>query len=95
MNGAADAVTREVTVVNRKGLHARASAMVVAKVAEMPGSEVLVAKDGQSAAGNSILDLMMLGAARGHVVQISVAGAEREARLAELVALFEAGFGED
>jgi phosphocarrier protein HPr len=86
---------REVTLVNKRGLHARASAKFVAAVAAMPGCEVKVSKDGHSAAGGSILGLMMLGAARGDTVELCVSGADAEARLAELVALFEDGFGED
>lgn len=86
---------REVTIVNKRGLHARASAKFVAAVAGMDGCQVRVAKDGHSAAGGSILGLMMLGAARGDTVELAVSGREAEQRLAELVALVEGGFGED
>jgi phosphocarrier protein HPr len=86
---------REVTIVNKRGLHARASAKFVAAVAGMGGCEVRVARDGHSAAGGSILGLMMLGAAKGDTVELSVNGAEAEERLAELVAMIEDGFGED
>ena len=86
---------REVTIVNKRGLHARASAKFVSAVAAMDGCQVRVAKDGHSAAGGSILGLMMLGAAKGDKVELSVSGQQAEARLAELVALVEDGFGED
>ena len=86
---------REVLIVNKRGLHARASAKFVATVAQMEGTQVQVSKDGNSAAGGSILGLMMLGAAKGDTVELAVGGAEAEARLAELVALVENGFGED
>ncbi len=86
---------REVTIVNKRGLHARASAKFVAAVAAMDGCEVRVTKDGHSAAGGSILGLMMLGAAKGDTVELSVKGADADARLAELVELVEGGFGED
>ena len=86
---------REVTIVNKRGLHARASAKFVAAAAAMDGCEVRVAKDGHSAAGGSILGLMMLGAAKGDTVELIVKGAEAEARLAELVEMVEGGFGED
>jgi phosphocarrier protein HPr len=86
---------REVTIVNKRGLHARASAKFVGAVAAMEGCEVHVAKDGHSAAGGSILGLMMLGAAKGDTVELSVKGADAEARLAELVEMIEGGFGED
>lgn len=87
--------SREVVIVNKRGLHARASAKFVGAVAAMDGSTVRVAKDGHEAGGASILGLMMLGAAKGDTVTLSVAGDAAEARLAELVALVEAGFGED
>ena len=88
-------LSKQVTIVNKRGLHARASAKFVAAVAGMHGAEVRVAKDGHSAAGGSILGLMMLGAAKGDTVELSVRGADAEQRLAELVALVEGGFGED
>lgn len=85
-----------VTIVNKRGLHARASAKFVGAVAALPeGSMVKVAKDGNEAAGGSILGLMMLGAAIGSDIELIVDGTNAEAVLAELVALVEDGFGED
>jgi len=85
-----------VTIVNKRGLHARASAKFVGAVADLPESaEVKVAKDGNVAAGGSILGLMMLGAAKGDYVELIVGGADPEGVLAELVALVEDGFGEE
>ena len=86
---------REVTIVNKRGLHARASAKFVAAVAAMDGCDVQVSKDGHSAAGGSILGLMMLGAAKGDRVELCVKGANADDRLGELVAMVEDGFGED
>jgi len=86
---------KHVTIVNKRGLHARASAKFVGAVAAMDGCQVHVAKDGHSAAGGSILGLMMLGAAKGDAVEITVTGQAADQRLAELVALIEDGFGED
>ena len=90
-------VTREtVTIVNQRGLHARASAKFVNAVSKLPeGIEVIVAKDGTDANGASILGLMMLGAAKGDTVELLVEGENAESVLAELAALVEAGFGED
>lgn len=89
-----------VTIVNEKGLHARASAKFVGMVSEMAdGLDVQVAKDGTSAGGGSILGLMMLGAARGDSVEICVEGGDgpkdADAALAKLVGLVKDGFGED
>lgn len=87
---------RSVTIVNRRGLHARASAKFVGAVAALPeGVRVTVSKAPNSAAGGSILGLMMLGAAKGDVVEVAVEGADAEGVLAQLCGLIEAGFGED
>ncbi len=87
--------SKSVTIVNKRGLHARASAKFVGAVAAMGDANVIVAKDGNEAAGGSILGLMMLGAAKGDTVEIRVSGPDHEARLAELVEMVEDGFGED
>ena len=88
-------LSKQVTIVNKRGLHARASAKFVNAVAAMNGSQVRVSKDGHSAAGGSILGLMMLGAAKGDTVELAVSGEDAEARLGALVAMIEDGFGED
>jgi phosphocarrier protein HPr len=92
-------VARErVTIVNQRGLHARASAKFVNAVAKLPGGfDVTVAKDGTEANGGSILGLMMLGAARGDSVDVAVAGpaGEADAILMKLAGLIKDGFGED
>jgi phosphocarrier protein len=87
--------SKQVLIVNKRGLHARASAKFVGAVTQMPDVAVTVARDGHSAAGGSILGLMMLGAAKGDTVDIRVSGDNCDARLAELVAMVEDGFGED
>ncbi|HEY7807123.1 MAG TPA: HPr family phosphocarrier protein [Croceibacterium sp.] len=84
-----------VTIVNKRGLHARASAKFVTAAAQMEGTTVTVSKDSASAGGTSILGLMMLGAAKGDTIDIAADGADAEMRLAELVKLVESGFGED
>ena len=85
-----------VEIVNNRGLHARASAKFVNMVAALPDAvDVRVAKDGNDAAGGSILGLMMLGAAKGDSVDIIVRGADCETALLRLVGLVKDGFGED
>ncbi|WP_126176505.1 HPr family phosphocarrier protein [Tsuneonella rigui] len=87
---------RTCTIVNQRGLHARASAKFVGAVAALsPGCEVKVAKDGNEAGGGSILGLMMLGAAKGDTVEVIVTGEDAETVLAEMCALIDDGFGED
>ena len=85
-----------VTIVNQRGLHARASAKFVGAVAVLPeGLTVTVIKAPHSAAGGSILGLMMLGAAKGDTVEVVVVGENADAVLDDLVALIASGFGED
>lgn len=89
-------LSQTVRIVNAKGLHARASAKFVNTVAKLPdGLAVIVRKDGTEAAGGSILGLMMLGAARGEHIEITVSGDDAEPALAKLVGLVVDGFGED
>jgi len=89
-------VRRTCTIVNQRGLHARASAKFVNAVAGLPpSSSVRVAKDGNEAVGGSILGLMMLGAAKGDSVEVIVTGADRDAVLDQLCAMIDDGFGED
>jgi Phosphotransferase system, HPr-related proteins len=54
-----------------------------------------VVKDGSEAAGGSILGLMMLGAAKGDMIEISCSGDGAQGALAQLAALVRDGFGED
>ena len=87
---------RTVTIVNQRGLHARASAKFVGAVAELPeGTHVKVGKGSNEAVGGSILGLMMLGAAKGDEIEIIVGGDDRDIVLDRLCALVEDGFGEE
>lgn len=86
---------RTLTVVNQRGLHARASAKFVGTVAELPeGCQVRVAKGENEAAGGSILGLMMLGAAKGDTIELVVSGDGSEKAMSTLAAMIEDGFGE-
>ena len=85
-----------ILIVNKRGLHARASAKFVNHVAELPQTvSVTVSKDGVSAAGGSILGLMMLGAAKGDTIEIGCAGEGADTALAKLAGLVRDGFGEE
>lgn len=83
-----------VTIVNRKGLHARASARFV-KCAETFEASVTVSRDGQTVGGTSIMGLMMLAAGPGSTLHITAEGPDGPEALAALVELVEAGFGEE
>jgi phosphocarrier protein len=88
------AAFREVKVINRRGLHARASAKFVNLASELPAS-IEVEKDGNRVCGTSIMGLMMLGAAMGDSITIHVEGDGADDALAKLIALVEDRFGED
>lgn len=85
---------KDLTIVNRRGLHARASAKLV-KLVETFTAEVQVSKDGQTVGGTSIMGLMMLAASPGCCIRVSVSGSDADAALAAIAALVESGFGED
>ncbi len=89
-------LSRTATIVNQKGLHARASAKFVTFVSRLPeGIKVEVEKDGQLVTGTSIMGLMMLGAAKGSEIIIHVEGEQAELAIEKLVGLVVDGFGED
>jgi phosphocarrier protein len=86
-------VTRELTILNRLGLHARPSAMF-AKVSGNHKSEVWVEKDGETVNGKSIMGLMMLAAGQGSKLRFSVKGKDAKLFLDEMDALFVRKFDE-
>ena len=83
-----------VVIRNVKGLHARASAKFV-KCAESYNAAITVMREGHSVGGTSIMGLMMLAAGPGSSLHITAEGPQGPEALAALVALVEAGFGED
>ncbi len=85
---------RTVTIINQRGLHARAAAKLVA-LAERFGACLNVSKAGQSVPACSIMGLMMLGAGKGSEVVIEAEGWDAKEALDAVSALVEAGFGED
>ncbi len=88
------AVSREVAISNKRGLHARASAKFVAMASALD-AQIEVEKDGNRVCGTSIMGLMMLGAAMGDSIIIYVSGSGAEAALDKLAGLVEDRFGED
>ena len=83
-----------VTIRNRKGLHARASAKFV-KLAESFNAKISVTRDGNTVGGTSIMGLMMLAAGPGSTLYLKAEGPEGPEALEALVDLVENGFGED
>jgi phosphocarrier protein len=81
-------------IINKKGLHARASAKIVEASARF-SSEITVSKGGQSVNGLSIMGLMMLEASCGTEVEICAEGPDAADALKAILALAEAKFGEE
>jgi phosphocarrier protein HPr len=86
--------SRTVDVLNKRGLHARASAKFVTLASALP-VDVTVEKDGSAVCGTSIMGLMMLGAAMGDRITISAEGDGAEEAVTALAELVETKFGED
>ena len=87
-------VSREVDVVNRLGMHARAAAKFV-HLATTYEAHVRVGRDNREMDGKSIMGILLLAAARGSTITISADGADEKDAVAALVALVQTGFGED
>ena len=87
-------LTRAMTIVNQRGLHARASAKFV-KCAEGFEAAIKVTKDQITVGGTSIMGLMTLVAAPGSVIGVTAEGRDAEAALAALADLVASRFGED
>jgi phosphocarrier protein HPr len=90
---AAVTVSREATIPNPLGLHARAAARFV-QAATRFASSIRVTRGERTVDGKSIMGMLLLAAARGSVVTIAAEGADAESAVAELCALVSSGFGE-
>lgn len=86
-------IVREFAIVNKRGLHARASAKFVTTVSSYE-AVVHVEKDGSKVGGDSIMGLMMLAASPGCCITVSASGADAVAVLDALEALIADKFGE-
>ena len=87
-------LTRELTIINKSGIHARPAAMFV-KIANRFGSDIFVEKDGEKINGKSIMGLMMLAAGPGSKVTLHVKGVDAAAAILELEALVQRKFDEE
>jgi phosphocarrier protein len=83
----------ELTIVNKLGLHARASAKLT-QVASAFRSEIWLARNGRRVNAKSIMGVMMLAAGKGATVTVEAEGADAEAALAAIRALVAGRFGE-
>jgi len=89
-----DAVVRVLKIVNKKGLHARASAKFVQMV-EQFDAQVRVTRGNETVGGTSIMGLMMLGAATGTTITVDATGHDAVAAIDALANLVASGFGEE
>ena len=87
-------VVREVEIVNKKGLHARASAKFV-QTAEQFGAAVTVTRGHETVGGTSIMGLMMLAAGPGITITIKATGKDAAKAVETLYTLVAGGFGEE
>lgn len=88
------AVTRELEIINRKGLHARATAKFVHCV-EQFDAEVTVSRGGETVGGQSIMGILTLGAGIGSSIVVSATGPQAMQAIDALAALVANKFGED
>ena len=86
-------LTRNVTIMNELGLHARPAARFV-ELASGFEAEIKVTKDGETVPGTSILGLLMFGAGPGSELEIAATGPDAEAALDALEALVKGGLGD-
>ena len=86
-------LTQETEIINKLGLHARASAKLTQTAGQFQ-SEVWLSRNGRRVNGKSIMGVMMLAAARGTTIKLETQGPDADQALAALVALVEDKFGE-
>jgi phosphocarrier protein HPr len=90
----ASGLFRDLPIVNRKGLHARASAKFV-QCADLFDAQIFVSKDQNTVGGTSIMGLMMLAAGIGSSIRVSADGPDAEAALDAIAELVANRFGEE
>jgi len=88
------ALHRTVTIINQRGLHARAAAKF-AQVSSGFDAEINVSRTGQTVSGRSIMGLMMLAAAMGCTVELDISGNEAEPAMQAICQLIERKFDEE
>ena len=87
-------ISKELTIINKLGLHARAAAKFVS-LASSFNSEIHVAKDGKTVNGKSIMGVMMLAASQNTKITLIVEGEDEKLALEKIQNLITDRFGED
>jgi phosphocarrier protein HPr len=93
-DAADDILSAELPIVNRKGLHARATAKFV-QCAETFDAAITVTRNGETVGGTSIMGILTLGAGQGTTIVVTAQGPEASDALAAIAALVANRFGED
>ncbi|WP_298272006.1 HPr family phosphocarrier protein [Geobacter sp.] len=87
-------LVQDFTIVNKLGLHARASALLV-KTASRFNAEIKIGREGVEVNGKSIMGIMMLAAAKGTIITVRVDGEDEAEAMAALADIITNGFGEE
>jgi phosphocarrier protein len=87
-------VARDLTIVNKKGLHARATAKFV-QCAEKFNADIQVSRCGDVVGGTSIMGILTLGAGIGSIIRVAATGPDAEQAIAAIADLVANKFGED
>ena len=87
-------LSRELPIINKKGLHARATAKFV-QCAEKFDAEITVSRGGETVGGSSIMGILTLGAGMGTTITVTAGGAQATEALEAIAALVAGRFGED
>lgn len=84
----------EFTIINKLGLHARASALLVKNASKFK-SDIKIEREGVEVNGKSIMGIMMLAAAKGTKIKLKIEGEDEAEAMAALSQLIRDGFGEE
>jgi len=87
-------LNKELTIINKLGLHARAAAKFVGLASRFQ-SDIQVSRNGRTVNGKSIMGVMMLAAACGSQITLQIDGPDQDLALNELEQLIADKFGED
>ena len=86
-------LTRDVEIINKKGLHARATAKFV-QCADSFEADITVTRSGETVGGTSIMGILTLGAGIGSIITLTASGPQAELAVEALTALINGRFGE-
>ena len=92
--GSGQKVEKQITIINRLGLHARPAAMFV-RIASRYRSEIWVEKEGEQINGKSIMGLMMLAAGQGSKLRIRAEGPDAAQAIHDIEELIQSRFNEE